>query len=147
MKHCRSLRNSEAWVNVHLNNYYKLLKWRYCKFMVKPSTQRVLDLRKLRIIAGPDLYSARLRYYSGIVLHVYIGQSKKPICSFGHANTPDRNSKIDMKCRSKRAFHHLNNLYINVQRDSNAGWSFAGKAWKEKEGPYNWVSEIAKSWS
>ena len=77
-------------------------------------------------------------------MELNIGQSKRPICSFGHANTPDRNSKLDMECRSKRAFHHLNNLYINVQRESfinlqrhsdvnNTGWSFAGKACKEKE--------------
>ena len=59
------------------------------------------------------------RLYKGYLrAELNIGQSKRPICCFGHANTPDRNSKIDMKCRSKRAFHHLNNLYINVQRDS-----------------------------
>ena len=30
---------------------------------------------------------------------------------------------------------------------NNAEWSFAGKACKEKEGPNNWVTEMAKSWS
>ena len=37
-----------------------------------------------------------------------------------------------------------NELKIDV---NNAEWSFAGKACKEKEGPNNWVSEMAKSWS
>ena len=31
---------------VHLNNYWKLLQWRYCKVIVKPSTQRILNQRK-----------------------------------------------------------------------------------------------------
>ena len=31
---------------VHLNNYKRLLQWRYCKAIVKSLTQRILDRRK-----------------------------------------------------------------------------------------------------
>ena len=46
MKHWRSLRNSEARLNLLLNSYFKLLQGRYCKIMVKSSTQWILDRRK-----------------------------------------------------------------------------------------------------
>ena len=46
MKHFRSKRDSEARAILHLNNIHKLLQGRYCKPVVKSSTQRMLDQRK-----------------------------------------------------------------------------------------------------